>query len=144
MWLSTKASRMIPRLTRDIAMSSNTLPALGMTVSSLLYSYRGKSPPPTSTNTATTSSSLSSSPESAPRTHVATCIPITLIRARFVAEEGGGWVAGGKGGVSLCVCVWERVEAVCVCGGGVVCAFCVWLLCLPVITPCNLAVKGWP
>lgn len=27
---------------------------------------------------------------------------------------------------------------------GVVCAFCVWLLCLPVITPCNLAVKGWP
>lgn len=28
--------------------------------------------------------------------------------------------------------------------GGVVCAFCVWLPCLPVITPCNLAAKGWP
>ena len=40
-----------------------------------------------------------------------------------MAEEGGGWVAGGKGGVSLCVCVWERVEAVCVCGGG--CRVCV-------------------
>lgn len=29
-------------------------------------------------------------------------------------------------------------------GRAVVCAFCVWLLCLPAITPHNLAVKGWP
>lgn len=66
-----------------------------------------------------------------------------------MAEEGGGWVAGDKEGgwAGLCVCVcgrgW-RPGAAGGGGGGVVCAFCVWLLCLPVITPCNLAVKGWP
>lgn len=74
-WLSTKASRTIPRLTRHKAMSYNTLPAPGMTVSSLLCPYRGNPPP---------------LHESASGTHVATCIPIMLIRARFVAEEGGG------------------------------------------------------
>lgn len=41
---------------------------------------------------------------------------------------GGGGEEGGGGGE----------------GRGVVCAFCVWLLCLPAITPHNLAVKGWP
>lgn len=112
MWPSTKASRMIPRLTRDIAMSSNTLPALGMTVTSLFYSYRGNpTTPPTSTSSPSPpkSSSSPSSPESAPHTHVATRIPITLIRARFVVEEGGGRVSGG--GCRLSVCVWERMEA---------------------------------
>lgn len=52
----------------------------------------------------------------------------------------------------VCVCVLERLDGVgggdtelgVVCLGGVVCAFCVWLPCLPVITPRNLAVKGWP
>lgn len=41
--------------------------------------------PPTATSS---SSSFFFLPESH-HTHVATCIPITLIRARFVAEEGG-------------------------------------------------------
>lgn len=46
----------------------------------------------------------------------------------------------------MCMCVGEAggVEGGGERGGGVMCAFCVWLLCLPVITPCNLAVKGWP
>lgn len=60
-----------------------------------------------------------------------------------MAEERGGWVAAefvcmyvGQGG--------NRLGRVGVGGWGVVCALCVWLLCLPLITPCNLAVKGWP
>lgn len=74
---------------------------------------------------------------------MATCIPITLIRARFVAGEGGGGREGGVVCGYVCGRGWRPgVEGVG--GGGVVCAFCVWLLCLPVITPCNLAVKGWP
>lgn len=53
-------------------------------------------------------------------------------------------MAGWRGGVQF-VCMYvggvdSSVEG----KGGVMCAFCVWLLCLPVITPCNLAVKGWP
>lgn len=50
-----------------------------------------------------------------------------------MGKEGGTWVARWK---SVCVCAYG-IDV-----GSVVCAVCVWLPCLPVITPHNLAVKG--
>lgn len=58
-----------------------------------------------------------------------------LIRARFVVKEGGMWVVRWRS--TVCVHAGFGV-------GGVVCAVCVSLLCLPVIILYNLAVKGWP
>ena len=113
-------STTIPRLTRTIAMSPSTLAALGGRLF-LLQSHRGNLPPlhlhlnwhhPPPPPPSSSSSSSSSSPwfESTPRTHVATRIPITLIRARFVAEGGGGggaglWVRRGCRVCVLRVCV---------------------------------------
>lgn len=48
-----------------------------------------------------------------------------------MAVEGGGWGGGGMGGEFLSS-LYVSVRVV---RGDVVCAHCVWLLCLPVITP---------
>lgn len=97
-WLSTKASRMIPWLTGDIAMSSNTRPALEMTVSPLLCPYRGNPLPPATLYLLRHLLLLLLPLESAPCTHVATCIPIMLIRARLWLWKGvAGWQEDKRG-----------------------------------------------
>lgn len=114
-WPSTKASRMIPWLTGDIAMSSNTRPALEMTVSPLLCPYRGNPrrppshprPPPTPPSPPPPSRVCSSYTCGHLHPHHANQSQVVVVK------RGGRRIRGVQS--SWCVCVLERLDRV---GGG--------------------------